>query len=78
MLKISARTTESGIITTFTENDLEKSQVAGTDVTVAHDAGSKAVDYYLSIYETNGVTVTVETEGLSEADVQNVLNELLE
>lgn len=47
-------------------------------MTVAHDAGSKAVDYYLSIYETNGVTVTVETEGLSEADVQNVLNELLE
>ena len=78
VLKISARTTESGIITTFTENDLEKSQVAGMDVTVAHDAGNTAVDYYLSIYETNGVTVTVETEGLSEADVQSVLNELLE
>ena len=78
VLKISARTTESGIITTFTENDLEKSQVAGTDVTVAHDAGNTAADYYLSIYETNGVTVTVETEGLSEADVQSVLNELLE
>lgn len=78
VLKVSARTTESGIITTFTEDDLEKSQVAGTDVTVAHDAGNTAVDYYLSIYETNGVTVTLETEGLSETDVQNVLNELLE
>ena len=78
VLKVSARTTESGIITTFTEDDLQKSQVAGTDVTVAHDAGSKAVDYYLSIYEMNGVTVTVEMEGFSETDVQHVLNELLE
>lgn len=74
-LKISARTTNSGSITEFASDTLEKSVIGDTTLTIGYDASGSG--YYLAIYEKAGTIVTVEGTGISQDEMLAVLRSLL-
>ena len=74
-LKISARTTNSGSITEFASDTLEKSVIGDTTLTIGYDASGSG--YYLAIYEKAGTIVTIEGTGISQDEMLAVLRSLL-
>ncbi len=74
-LKISARTTNSGTITEFASDTLEKSVIGDTTLTIGYDASGDG--YYLAIYEKAGTIVTAEGTGISQEEMLTVLRSLL-
>lgn len=78
-LKIGVRTTESGIVTRFTETDLATSLVHGVTVTVGCYPVGQAGGYsYTAIFEKDGIIFTVESSGLTEEEFTTVIGELTE
>lgn len=73
-LSISVRTTDSGIITTFVDNDLKTSSVNGNEVTIAKIESED--EDYIAIFEKEGVIFTIETQNLTEEELLIVLREL--
>ena len=73
-LSISVRTTDSGIITTFVDDDLKTSSVNGNEVTIAKIESED--EDYIAIFEKEGVIFTIETQNLTEEELLIVLREL--
>lgn len=73
-LEIGVRTTESGIITEFEEDDLKTSVINNRDVTIARLAAEE--ECYLAIFTKEGVTFTIRTKNLTEEELLMVLREL--
>ena len=73
-LEIGVRTTESGIITEFEEDDLKTSVINNRDVTIARLAAED--ECYLAIFTKEGVTFTIRTKNLTEEELLMVLREL--
>jgi hypothetical protein len=76
-LTIQARTTESGNITEFADDNLKASVIAGTTLTIGHDMWQKDTDFYIAIYQKGEVTVTVQGTGITEDEMLAVLHSLL-
>lgn len=78
-LKIGVRTTESGIVTRFTETDLDTSLVHGVTVTAGRYPIGQTDGYsYIAIFEKDGIIFTVESSGLTEEEFTTVIGELTE
>ena len=73
-LEIGVRTTESGIITEFEDDDLKTSVINHRDVTIARLAAED--ECYLAIFTKEGVTFTIRTKNLTEEELLMVLREL--
>ena len=73
-LEIGVRTTESGIITEFEDDDLKTSVINNRDVTIARLAAED--ECYLAIFTKEGVTFTIRTKNLTEEELLMVLREL--
>ena len=73
-LEIRVRTTESGEITEFADDNLKTSVVNDNEVTIARLAGDD--ECYLAIFTKEGVTFTVQTKNLTEAEMLMILREL--
>lgn len=73
-LEIGVRTTESGIITEFEEDDLKTSVIDHQEVTIARLAAEE--ECYLAIFTKEGVTFTIRTKNLTEEELLMVLREL--
>ena len=73
-LEIGVRTTESGIITEFEDDDLKTSVINNREVTIAHLADDD--DGYVAIFTKEGVTFTIQTKNLTEEELLMVLREL--
>ena len=71
-LEIAARTIDTGEMRSFEGSDQEMSHIYGQAVLI----GSIGEEY-LATYKAEGVTVTVWSRGLSERELQAVLEELL-
>lgn len=73
-LEIGVRTTESGIITEFEDDDLKTSVINNREVTIARLAAED--ECYLAIFTKEGVTFTIRTKNLTEEELLMVLREL--
>ena len=73
-LEIGVRTTESGIITEFEDDDLKTSEINNREVTIARLAAED--ECYLAIFTKEGVTFTIQTKNLTEEELLMVLREL--
>lgn len=73
-LSISVRTTDSGIITEFVDDNLKTSSINGNEVTIAKIESED--EDYIAIFEKEGVTFTIETQNLTEEELLIVLREL--
>lgn len=73
-LEIGVRTTESGIITEFEDDDLKTSVINNREVTIARLAAED--ECYLAIFTKEGVTFTIQTKNLTEEELLMVLREL--
>ena len=73
-LEIGVRTTESGIITEFEDDDLKTSEINNREVTIARLAAEE--ECYLAIFTKEGVTFTIQTKNLTEEELLMVLREL--
>ena len=73
-LEIGVRTTESGIITEFEDDDLKTSVINNRDVTIARLAAED--ECYLAIFTKEGVTFTIQAKNLTEEELLMVLREL--
>ena len=73
-LEIGVRTTESGIITEFGDDDLKTSVINNREVTIARLAAED--ECYLAIFTKKGVTFTIQTKNLTEEELLMVLREL--
>lgn len=73
-LEIGVRTTESGIITEFEDDDLKTSEINNREVTIARLAAEE--ECYLAIFTKEGVTFTIRTKNLTEEELLMVLREL--
>lgn len=73
-LEIGVRTTESGIITEFEDDDLKTSVINHQDVTIARLVAEE--ECYLAIFTKEGVTFTIRTKNLTEEELLMVLREL--
>ena len=73
-LEIGVRTTESGIITEFEDDDLKTSVINNREVTSARLAAED--ECYLAIFTKEGVTFTIQTKNLTEEELLMVLREL--
>lgn len=74
-LSISARTTESGLITDFASDDLETSVIGNTTLLIGYDSSGDG--YYLVRYEKENVIVTVQGYGIGQEELLEVLRSLL-
>ena len=80
---IRARSTDMGEMTSYVSGGLKPMTVSGVKVTAAHypagSSGGTFTDGYLATYKKNGVTVNVQSEGLSRDEfcalVENLLAE---
>ena len=80
---IRARSTDIGEMTSYVSGGLKPMTVSGVKVTAAHypagSSGGTFTDGYLATYKKNGVTVNVQSEGLSRDEfcalVENLLAE---
>ena len=92
-LKIGVRTTESGIVTRFTDTHLATSLVHGITVTAGcYPIGQTGGDWfcafflkcwaggysYVAVFEKDGVIFTIESSGLTEQRFITVIGELTE
>ena len=78
-LKIGVRTTESGIVTRFTDTHLATSLVHGITVTAGrYQSGQTGIYNYIAIFEKEGVVFTIESSGLTEQGFITVIGELTE
>ena len=73
-LSISVRTTDSGIITEFADDNLKTSSINGNEVTIAKIESED--EDYIAIFEKEGVIFTIETQNLTEEELLIVLREL--
>ena len=73
-LEIGVRTTESGIITEFEDDDLKTSVINNREVTIARLAAED--ECYLAIFTKEGVTFTIQMKNLTEEELLMVLREL--
>ncbi len=73
-LEIGVRTTESGIITEFGDDDLKTSVINNREVTIARLADDD--EGYVAIFTKEGVTFTIQTKNLTEEELLMVLREL--
>ena len=73
-LEIGVRTTESGIITEFEDDDLKTSVINNREVTIARLADDD--EGYVAIFTKEGVTFTIQTKNLTEEELLMVLREL--
>lgn len=73
-LEIGVRTTETGIITEFEDDDLKTSVINNREVTIARLAAED--ECYLAIFTKEGVTFTIQTKNLTEEELLMVLREL--
>ena len=78
-LKIGVRTTESGIVTRFTDTHLATSLVHGITVTAGcYPIGQTGGYSYVAVFEKDGVIFTIESSGLTEQRFITVIGELTE
>ena len=76
---IRARSTDMGEMTSYVSGGLKPMTVSGVKVTAAHypagSSGGTFTDGYLATYKKNGVTVNVQSEGLSRERVLRTCGE---
>lgn len=76
-LVIAAHTVPAGEVVSFSQKDLRYSSIAGHEVILTHFTDAQEADNYLASYVKNGVTVTVESCGMTQEELLDVLEELL-
>ena len=77
-LKIGVRTTESGIVTRFADENLTTSVMNAITVTAGrYRTGQAGAENYIAIFEREGIIFTIESFGLTEKEFTTVIEELV-